>query len=183
MCKISVKYLKLYGSQSSSTVSIFQRKKSGFSKTIELCLNFYMGFSIILEPVVPRCSVKKAYLEVSQNSQENTSFIYSVSIALVKRLPKESERSKVLKRFKSCSRLARICDGEKFWQWFRLEISTAQKMKFFIKGFFSKCDQIHRKLQIWLHLLKKSLMENFFFFCSEDLKYSCLSVIPQNNAS
>ena len=29
--------------------------------------------------------------------------------------------------------------------------------------FFSKCDQIRRKLRIWSHLLKKSLMKNFFF--------------------
>ena len=41
--------------------------------------------------------------------------------------------------------------------------STAQKMKFSIKGFFSKYDQIRRKLRIWSHLLKKSLMENFVF--------------------
>ena len=34
-------------------------------------------------------------------------------------------------------------------------------MKFPIKDFFSKCDQIRRKLRIWSHLLKKSLMENF----------------------
>ena len=40
---------------------------------------------------------------------------------------------------------------------------TAQKMKFFIKDFFSKCDQNCRKLQIWSHLLKKYLMENFIF--------------------
>ena len=40
---------------------------------------------------------------------------------------------------------------------------TAQKMKFSIKEFFSKFDQIHSFLQIWLHLLKKSLMENFIF--------------------
>ena len=33
-------------------------------------------------------------------------------------------------------------------------------MKFSIKGFFSKCDQICRKLRIWLHLMKKSLMGN-----------------------
>ena len=32
-----------------------------------------------------------------------------------------------------------------------------------IKDFFSKCDQIRRKLQIWSHLLKKSLMKNFIF--------------------
>ena len=43
----------------------------------------------------------------------------------------------------------------------------AQKMKFFIKDFFSKCDQICSFLWIWSHLLKKSLMENFHFFCSD----------------
>ena len=35
---------------------------------------------------------------------------------------------------------------------------TAQKMKFSIMDFFSKCDQIRRKL-----LLKESLVENFIF--------------------
>ena len=40
---------------------------------------------------------------------------------------------------------------------------TAQKMKFSIKDFFSKWEQIRRKLRIWSHLLKKSLMENFIF--------------------
>ena len=40
---------------------------------------------------------------------------------------------------------------------------TAQKMKFFIKDFFSKCDEICNFLRIWSHLLKKSLMENFIF--------------------
>ena len=39
---------------------------------------------------------------------------------------------------------------------------TALKMKFSIKDFFSKCDQIRRKLHIWSHLLK-SLTENSFF--------------------
>ena len=41
---------------------------------------------------------------------------------------------------------------------------TAKKMKYSIKDFFSKCDQIHRKLRICSHLPKKSLMENFFCF-------------------
>ena len=40
---------------------------------------------------------------------------------------------------------------------------TAQKMKFSIKDFSGKCDQIRSFLQIWSHLLKKSLMENFIF--------------------
>ena len=42
-------------------------------------------------------------------------------------------------------------------------VYTAQKMKFSIKDFFSKCDQIRQKLRIWSHLLNKSLMENFIF--------------------
>ena len=42
---------------------------------------------------------------------------------------------------------------------------TAQKMKFSIKDFFSKCDQ-SSFLWIWSHLMKKSLMENFIFLCS-----------------
>ena len=41
--------------------------------------------------------------------------------------------------------------------------STAQKMKFSIKDFFSKCDQIRSFLKIWPHLPKKSLMENIIF--------------------
>ena len=40
---------------------------------------------------------------------------------------------------------------------------TAQKMKFSIKDFFSKCDEIRSFLRTWSHLLKKSLMENFIF--------------------
>ena len=36
-------------------------------------------------------------------------------------------------------------------------------MKFSIKDFVSKYDQICRKLQIWSHSLKKFLMENFIF--------------------
>ena len=47
-------------------------------------------------------------------------------------------------------------------------VSTAQKMKFSIKDFFSKCDQIRSFLRIWSHLLKKSLMENFIFCAVED---------------
>ena len=41
---------------------------------------------------------------------------------------------------------------------------AAQKIKFSIKDFFSKCEQIHSFLWIWSHLLKKSFMENFIFY-------------------
>ena len=43
-------------------------------------------------------------------------------------------------------------------------------MKFSIKYFFIKCDQIRRKLRICALLLKKSLIENFIFLCSERLE-------------
>ena len=45
----------------------------------------------------------------------------------------------------------------------KIRCSTAQKIEFSIKDFFSKCDQIRSFLRIWLHLLKKSLMENVIF--------------------
>ena len=41
-------------------------------------------------------------------------------------------------------------------------------MKFSVEDFFSKCDQIRSFLQIGSYLLKKSLMENFIFLCSEN---------------
>ena len=44
-----------------------------------------------------------------------------------------------------------------------LQCNTAQKMKLFIKDFFSKSDQICKKLQIWSQLLKKFSMETSFF--------------------
>ena len=45
--------------------------------------------------------------------------------------------------------------------------TAAQKLKFSIKYFFSKYDQILSLLRIWSHLLMKSLMENFGF-CAGD---------------
>ena len=39
-------------------------------------------------------------------------------------------------------------------------------MKFFIKDFFCKYDS-----QLWSHLLKKSLMENFIFLCNDFFRW------------
>ena len=41
--------------------------------------------------------------------------------------------------------------------------TAAQKMKFSIKDFFRKCDQIPSFLRIWSHLLKKTLTGKFIF--------------------
>ena len=47
----------------------------------------------------------------------------------------------------------------------KLFSNTAQKVKFSIKNFFSKCDQI---LRIWSHVLKNSLTENLIFCAAEN---------------
>ena len=46
-----------------------------------------------------------------------------------------------------------------------------KKKTFSIKGFFRKCGQIRSFLQIWSHLLKKSLIENFVFCAVSYLFY------------
>ena len=43
----------------------------------------------------------------------------------------------------------------------KAKVALHKTMKFFIKDFFSKCEQIHSFLKIWSHLVKKSLMESF----------------------
>ena len=43
------------------------------------------------------------------------------------------------------------------------DVPLHKKMNISIKDFFSKCDQIRRKLRIWSYILKKFLMENFIF--------------------
>ena len=48
----------------------------------------------------------------------------------------------------------------------------AQRMKFSVKDFFSKRDQIRSFLRIWSYLLKKISMENFIF-CA--VLYFCIS--------
>ena len=44
-----------------------------------------------------------------------------------------------------------------------LTLFTAQKIKFSVNHLFSKSEQIRRELWNCLHLVKKSLMENFIF--------------------
>ena len=86
---------------------------------------------------------------------------------------------KIFQRPFFCERLTcitLICNHKaKIRPFFRRNIFsqvTPQKMKFFINNFLSKCDQIHRKLRIWLHLLKKSLMKNVIFSTAKFLNYS-----------
>ena len=47
----------------------------------------------------------------------------------------------------------------------KLRSYTVQKMKFSIKEFFSKCDEIRIKLRIWSHSLKDVLNGKLHFLC------------------
>ena len=57
---------------------------------------------------------------------------------------------------------------------------TAQKMKFSITNFFSKCEQICSVLRIWSHLLKKSLMKNFIFCATSHVQFYEYELYEQN---
>ena len=61
-----------------------------------------------------------------------------------------------------------------------LHKSMYQKMNFSVRNFFSKCEHTRIKLRICLHLLNKSLKENFIFcvvniigFTTESCKFFC----------
>ena len=45
----------------------------------------------------------------------------------------------------------------------KLRYHCTSKMKFSIKDFLRKCDQIRKKIRSWSHLLKKSIIESFIF--------------------
>ena len=66
--------------------------------------------------------------------------------------------------------------GSGFDQTSKMDVSSKKrqlllkKMKFSITDCFSKCYQIRKKLRIWSHLLKKSLMENFIFCTVNSIK-------------
>ena len=68
---------------------------------------------------------------------------------------------------------------------FVINILWIRRKYFFIfcKDFFSKCDRIRRKLRIWLHLLKKSLIENFIFYAVQFVKPApfCCRIAPLCN--
>ena len=76
---------------------------------------------------------------------------------------------------------ANTCHRNPYASIFYAVYVTLQKMEFSIKDFFSKYDQIRRKLRIWSHFLKKSLLENFIFCAVWQLiilsKIICISAV------
>ena len=66
-----------------------------------------------------------------------------------------------------------------------VKANTGQKMfsiKFSIKDFLGKFDQIRSFLRIWSNLLKKSPMEKFIFLCSETCKIRLVFAISSSTS-
>ena len=74
---------------------------------------------------------------------------------------------------KTCG--ARSSQSTEIFQQLCFRTPTVQKMKFSIKDFFSKSDQIRRILRVWSHLLKKSILKDFIF-CAVTCEQLVLSI-------
>ena len=70
-----------------------------------------------------------------------------------------------------------ICNNSNVYVDNTKPLTLHKEIKFSIYDFFRKCDQIPCFLQIWSHLLSKSLMENVIF-CA----VLCNSLLKLNDA-
>ena len=68
--------------------------------------------------------------------------------------------------------------GKQFFTW---QTHTAQKMKFSMKDFRGKCDQIHRKLDL-VTFTEEILYGKLHFLCSDNRKTGKLIFISQSIA-
>ena len=92
---------------------------------------------------------KMSYILNQTGSWKLQVFLYFYDLLLDNKLCRSKQNDTLVPRL-----LWRISTARTF---------TAQKMKFSIKDFCSKCDQIRRKLRIWSHLLKNFLTKNWSF--------------------
>ena len=121
---------------------------------------FVHGGYLSLSSVTPidgnKEALKNAFINWKSKSEETKKSMESWRCGVVVITIPELHSTNPELRFCAGSNPARsvleLCDGD-----------MPQKMKFLIKDFFNKCDQIRSFLRIWSHLLKKSLMENFIF--------------------
>ena len=103
------------------------------------------------------------YDQLQKNKENSTSDKYpQMPKCLISQTSKMQRFPKIVNGFKPLNIFAKsfildVCLSSK------CASNTAQKLKFSITDFFSKYDQIRRKLRICSHLLKKSVLENFIF--------------------
>ena len=119
---------------------------------------------------------KKILLINLQNSQEKTCDGILISNIFKVQATLHVFPLNFVKRFRITDTEVHSESSQTLWiELFKKMIHTTLKMKFSIKNFFSKCDQIRKFLRIWSHLLKKFLMENFIFLCSVRV-YNCFHI-------
>ena len=134
-----------------------------FYKNVSYLRTNFLTSTINLQPTIPtRSKWCTSFQNCSVNKNMKTLYILHIKRKIVNHFrskfhfytPENIRKPEVFLRFQGVRR-------------YRLRLKfgsiTRQKMKFSIKDFFSKCHQIRRKLRIWSHLLKKSLIENFIF--------------------
>ena len=92
------------------------------------------------------------YLQVAPESLDISShFDFLANVNFTKNL---------ITTFRGCFWLQLIYINTRFAGNFKTNKHCTKKMKFSIKDFFRKCDQIRSFLQIWSHFLKNSLMKS-----------------------
>ena len=132
----------------------FQRMLNSNDATLQ----FHVGeITLIIQTVILFSNSIKPVLNDKGNRPARYQLFFLTKVW--KRLCRRKKRKKFWNVFVLAFLLFRFYGTilKEFWVAF-----TAQN-KVSIKDFFSKCDQIRKKLRIWSHLLKKSLMENFIF--------------------
>ena len=145
-----------------------------FTSLIKMCSSIFFSGFCVKDKSLRLASLAKFRFWINRKKDE--------------KWPPKSPQSKLFKPLGKYSSLAFFCKQSKIKVlvvYYFLVQNTAQKMKFSIKDFFSKCDQIHSFLRIWSHLMNKSLMENFIFCAIKPFvwKNFCDRFIAQNALS
>ena len=171
---MSRKYIYVLGTQTVKRNKAHPLASILFCATLLIniqCVN-YARIWVFYDPYFP---VKGQTCYIRKNAGQGKLMFWDVLCSDLHHKQKTSLKGSLkLKSYSSMSRsIIKNCAITKFSLGFLLRSVTyynekdcfnaAQKMKFFIEDFFSKCDRIRRKPQIWSHLLKKSLMENLIF--------------------
>ena len=106
----------------------------------------------------PRCETQQIYKETSLSLRLNNLSAQHVILKthIVRCL---TNRTRLLKHFSPLDSFSKLKIGMLFSMKILFELGAKNEAW----DFFSKYDQIRKKLRIWSHLLKKSLMKNLIF--------------------
>ena len=141
-----------------------------FSYTVYELLEFQQDHS---EAVVRRCSAKKVFFEISQNSQENACFRDSFLIKLQANFIKKEPLAQVF----SC----KFCEISRNTFFYRIPLVVALKFssegKLFLVNIWTEEQQLYKTELLYLYLIK--IYENFQYlpliYCQK-LKWSWESI-------